>query len=93
MAGISPNCYTNSKRNTDQRRNMDVSLVRQLCDLLQIAKTRTTTNYPSSNGHVIVGPSYKRSGFPWEKSKLLGIPIYNSKYVPLGTCKHVSPQI
>ena len=37
---------------TDQGKNMDGNLVRQLCDLLQIAKTRTTPYHPSSNGQV-----------------------------------------
>ena len=37
---------------TDQGKNMDGNLVRQLCELLQIAKTRTTPYHPSSNGQV-----------------------------------------
>jgi hypothetical protein len=32
---------------TDQGKNMDGNLVRQLCDLLQIAKTSTTPYHPS----------------------------------------------
>ena len=34
------------------RKNMDGNLVRQLCDLLEIRKTRTTPYHPSSNGQV-----------------------------------------
>jgi transposase InsO family protein len=37
---------------TDQGENMDGNLVRQLCGLLQIAKTITTPYHPSSNGQV-----------------------------------------
>ena len=37
---------------TDQRRNFDGSLFKSLCELLQIAKTRTTPYHPSSNGQV-----------------------------------------
>ena len=37
---------------TDQGKNMDGNLVRQLCGLLQIAKTITTPYHPSSNGQV-----------------------------------------
>jgi transposase InsO family protein len=37
---------------TDQGKNMDGNLVKQLCGLLQIAKTRTTPYHPSSNGQV-----------------------------------------
>jgi hypothetical protein len=37
---------------TDQGENMDGSLVRQLCRLLDIAKTRTTPYHPASNGQV-----------------------------------------
>jgi len=37
---------------TDQGKNMDGNLVRQLCELLQIDKTRTTPYHPSSNGQI-----------------------------------------
>ena len=37
---------------TDQGKNMDGNLVNQLCELLQIAKTRTTPYHPSSNGQI-----------------------------------------
>ena len=37
---------------TDQGKNMDGNLIRQLCELLQIAKTRTTPYHPSSNGQI-----------------------------------------
>lgn len=37
---------------TDQGRNFDGSLFKALCEILQIAKTRTTPYHPSSNGQV-----------------------------------------
>lgn len=37
---------------TDQGKNMDGNLIRQLCELMQIAKTRTTPYHPSSNGQI-----------------------------------------
>ena len=37
---------------TDQGKNMDGSLMRHLCKLLDIAKTRTTPYHPASNGQV-----------------------------------------
>ncbi|VDH93883.1 Hypothetical predicted protein [Mytilus galloprovincialis] len=37
---------------TYQGKNMNGNLVRQLCELLQIAKTRTTPYHPSSNRQV-----------------------------------------
>ena len=37
---------------TDQGRNVDGNLMRSLCDLLQISKTRTTPYHPASNGQV-----------------------------------------
>ena len=37
---------------TDQGKNMDGVLIRKLCELLQIAKTRTTPYHPSSNGQI-----------------------------------------
>ena len=37
---------------TDQGKNMDGNMIRSLCDLLQIAKTRTTPYRPCSNGQV-----------------------------------------
>jgi len=37
---------------TDQGKNVDGNLMRRLCDLLQITKTRTTPYHPASNGQV-----------------------------------------
>lgn len=37
---------------TDQGKNMDGTIMRQICELLQIAKTRTTPYHPASNGQV-----------------------------------------
>jgi len=37
---------------TDQGKNVDGNLIRQLCDLLEISKTRTTAYRPASNGQV-----------------------------------------
>lgn len=37
---------------TDQGRNFDGNLFKALCDILEIAKTRTTPYHPSSNGQV-----------------------------------------
>ena len=41
-----------SEIHTDQGKNMDGVLMRQLCELLQITKTRTTPYHPASNGQV-----------------------------------------
>jgi transposase InsO family protein len=41
-----------SELHSDQGKNVDGVLVRKLCDLLQIAKTRTTAYHPQSNGQV-----------------------------------------
>jgi len=37
---------------TDQGKNVDGNLMRCLCELLQITKTRTTPYHPASNGQV-----------------------------------------
>lgn len=37
---------------TDQGKNMDGTIMRQICELLQIPKTRTTPYHPASNGQV-----------------------------------------
>ena len=37
---------------TNQGRNMDGNLVRQICRILQIQKTRTTPYHPASNSQV-----------------------------------------
>ncbi|XP_056157718.1 uncharacterized protein LOC130132152 [Lampris incognitus] len=37
---------------TDQGRNFESALFRELCELLQVAKTRTTPYHPASNGQV-----------------------------------------
>jgi transposase InsO family protein len=37
---------------TDQGKNMDGTIMHQICELLQIAKTRTTPYHPASNGQV-----------------------------------------
>ena len=37
---------------TDQGKNMDGQMIRQLCQMLEISKTRTTPYHPSSNGQV-----------------------------------------
>jgi len=37
---------------TDQGRNMDGNVIRCLCDILEVAKTRTTPYRPASNGQV-----------------------------------------
>jgi len=37
---------------TDQGRNMDGNMIRQLCKILQITKTRTTPYHPASNGQI-----------------------------------------
>ena len=37
---------------TDQGRNVDGNLIRSICHLLQVHKTRTTPYHPSSNGQV-----------------------------------------
>lgn len=37
---------------TDQGKNFDSNLFLSLCEVLQIAKTRTTPYHPSSNGQV-----------------------------------------
>ena len=39
-----------SEIHTDQGKNMDGVLMQNLCELLQIAKTRTTPYHPQSNG-------------------------------------------
>lgn len=41
-----------SELHSDQGKNVDGVLIRKLCDLLQIAKTRTTAYHPQSNGQV-----------------------------------------
>ncbi|CAG2233122.1 unnamed protein product [Mytilus edulis] len=37
---------------TDQGKNVDVTLIRQLCDILEVFKTRTSAYHPVSNGQV-----------------------------------------
>lgn len=37
---------------SDQGKNVDGNLIRQLCNLLEISKTRTTAYHPASNGQV-----------------------------------------
>ena len=37
---------------TDQQKNFDIKLFLSICELLQIAKTRTTPYHPCSNGQV-----------------------------------------
>ena len=37
---------------TDQGRNVDGNLIRSVCDLLRVKKTRTTPYHPASNGQV-----------------------------------------
>ncbi|CAC5379690.1 unnamed protein product [Mytilus coruscus] len=37
---------------TDQGKNIDGNVIRQLCELLEITKTRTTAFQPASNGQV-----------------------------------------
>jgi transposase InsO family protein len=37
---------------SDQGKNVDGYLIRQLCNLLEISKTRTTAYHPASNGQV-----------------------------------------
>jgi hypothetical protein len=46
---------------TDKWKNMNGNLVNRLCELLQIAKTRTTHYHPSSNGQI---ERYKRTLLP-----------------------------
>ena len=41
-----------SEIHTDQGKNMDGVLMQKLCELLQIAKTRTTPYHPQSNGQI-----------------------------------------
>lgn len=61
---------------TDQGKNMDGVLIRQLCSILQIKKTRTTPYHPSSNGQVerynslllqIIRCFLKRQQNKWDK--------------------------
>ncbi|VDI36547.1 Hypothetical predicted protein, partial [Mytilus galloprovincialis] len=35
---------------TDQGKNVDGRVIRQLCDLLEVSKTRTSAYHPASNG-------------------------------------------
>ncbi|CAG2252545.1 unnamed protein product [Mytilus edulis] len=37
---------------TDQGKNVDGRVIRQLCDLLEVSKTRTSAYHPASNGQV-----------------------------------------
>lgn len=37
---------------TDQGKNMDGTVVRGICELLEITKTRTTPYHPASNGQI-----------------------------------------
>lgn len=44
--------WVSIKVHTDQGKNFDSNLFKSLCEVLQIAKTRTTPYQPSSNGQV-----------------------------------------
>jgi hypothetical protein len=47
-----PNLPTQHHLFTDQGRNFESSLFREMCELLHIHKSRTTPNRPSANGQV-----------------------------------------